>query len=126
MDTTEHMNYRQFRKISANPQALDNPKKSQKTGNSGIRKKTVSMNKTETLYAYRLQLLKLSGQIQGYYFETLKLKLGNDTWYCPDFLIERLDWGIELHETKGTFTHDDAKVKFKVAVEAFPCFIFVW
>jgi hypothetical protein len=81
------------------------------------------MNKTEQLYAYELDLLQRAGKIKLWKFEGLKLRLADRTTYSPDFVVWHLDNSIELVETKG-YWQEDAKVKFKVAREAFPCFTF--
>lgn len=56
-------------------------------------------------------------------FEGLKLRLADRTTYSPDFVVWHLDNSIELVETKG-YWQEDAKVKFKIARELFPCFRF--
>ncbi len=80
------------------------------------------MNKTEAAYAQRLELLKRAGEILDYMFEPLKLRLADNTFYTPDFLVVRTE-RLELHEVKG-FWRDDARVKWKVAAEQY--WIFAW
>ena len=76
------------------------------------------MNKWEALYADRLRLRIATGEIVRFYFESVKFRLAEGCWYCPDFLVEtRDDW--EIHEVKG-YWRDDAKVKCKVMAESFP------
>jgi hypothetical protein len=83
------------------------------------------MNKTEAAYAQHLDALKLAGEIVGYRFEAMTLRLADRTSYTPDFLVETVDGPrLEFHEVKG-FWRDDARVKFKVAAELFPMFAFV-
>lgn len=77
------------------------------------------MNKTEAAYAALLEQLKVAGQLQWYRFEGLKLRLADNTFYTPDFAVMRDDGVIECHEVKG-FWQDDAKVKIKVAADAYP------
>lgn len=84
------------------------------------------MNKTEARYADRLKLLKISGDIRDFWFERLTLKIGDDCRYTPDFMIVTDLGRIELHEVKGAFVRDDARVKLKVAAEMFPQFQFVF
>lgn len=81
------------------------------------------MNKTESLYARRLENMRAMGNIHRYEFEPLKLRLADSTFYTPDFMVVRNDL-IELHEVKG-FWRDDARVKIKVAAKQFPEFKFV-
>lgn len=81
------------------------------------------MNKTESAYAARLDVLKAAGEISDYQFEAVKLKLAKATFYTPDFVVIR-DNCIEIHEVKG-FWQDDARVKIKVAADKFPWFRFV-
>lgn len=83
------------------------------------------MNKTEAAYSDHLEYLKKCGDVIAFYFEAIKFRLAEKTWYTPDFMVIRADSGfIEFHEVKG-FWRDDARVKFKVAVEMFPLFLWV-
>ena len=77
------------------------------------------MNKLEAAYAARLEGLKLAGEIADYRFECLKLRLADNTFYTPDFMVLRADGTFEMHEVKG-FWEDDARVKIKVAAELYP------
>jgi hypothetical protein len=80
------------------------------------------MNKTEARYATRLDGLIACGGVHSHVFEGLKFRLADKTWYTPDFLVVLTDGRMELHEVKGGFIRDDAKVKYKVAREMFPMF----
>lgn len=82
-----------------------------------------SMGKLEEEYAKLLELRKMAGEILGYRFEAIKLKLAPNTFYTPDFVVTFED-RIELHETKG-FWEEDARCKIKVAAALFPEFLFV-
>ncbi len=78
------------------------------------------MNKTEC--AYEQEVLKPAlhaGKIVWYLFESVKLKLANNTFYTPDFIVMNADRTIEMHEVKG-FWMDDARVKIKVAANHYP------
>jgi hypothetical protein len=77
------------------------------------------MNGLETKYAEHLKSLKRENHILEYWFEGIKFKLADKTYYTPDFLILRPDMVLEVHEVKG-FWLDDARVKIKVAAEKFP------
>lgn len=82
------------------------------------------MNKTEARYATMLKYRMLAGEIAHYAFEPIKLRLAKNTYYEPDFLVMTKDGYIEFHEVKG-FWRDDARVKIKVAAQAFPFFKFI-
>ncbi len=84
-----------------------------------------SLNRLEADYASRLELKRLAGEIASYRFESVKLRLADRTWYAPDFLVIGTDGILEFHEVKGGHFEDDARVKIKVAAEAFPEFRFV-
>lgn len=88
-------------------------------GNRGAFHKPGQMNKTEAAYAARLESLKLAGEIADYRFECLKLRLADNTFYAPDFMVLRPDGAFEIHEVKGHW-EDDARVKIKVAAELYP------
>lgn len=81
------------------------------------------MNKTESAYAYFLELRAKAGEIKRYSFEPLKFRLADKTFYTPDFMVVR-DNQIEMHEVKG-YWEDDARVKIKVVAELFPEFQFI-
>lgn len=87
------------------------------------RLKTGEMNKTEQLYASVLETRRIAGEIELYKFEAVKFRLADNTFYTPDFMVMLKSGEIELHEVKGGFIMDDAKVKIKVAAEMYP-FIF--
>ena len=81
------------------------------------------MNKTEARYAERLEVLKAAGDVLGWHFEGVTLRLAKRTTYTPDFMVVKPDC-IEIHEVKG-FWRDDARVKWKTAAEMFPWFRFL-
>ena len=83
------------------------------------RLKTGEMNKTEAAYAKLLEEMKYAGEVAWYRFEGVKLRLADNTFYSPDFAVMRSDGQMEMHEVKGMWT-DDARVKIKVAADAYP------
>lgn len=84
------------------------------------------MNKTEARYAERLRMMECAGEIEGFEFEAVKLKLANLTTYTPDFVVYGKDGVLEFHEVKAAtrkgriLIEDDAAVKIKVAADKFP------
>ena len=94
------------------------------------RKPKGGMNKTEQAYADLLEGRKLAGEILGWRYEPYKLRLADNTYYTPDFMLQLPSGEIQLHETKackadGTLlAEDDAMVKIKVAAELYPEFQF--
>lgn len=83
-----------------------------------------TMNGTESAYAVILEAKRRAGHIQAYAYEAITLKLAPRTTYTPDFLVLSADGYVELHEVKGGFHRDDARVKLKVAATLFPWFAF--
>lgn len=84
-----------------------------------------TMNKLEARYAAFLALQKRGNLLADYWFEAFKLRLANKTWYTPDFLVQRPDGTLEIHETKG-FMQEDANVKLKITADLywqFPVFL---
>ena len=56
--------------------------------------------------------------------QSLKLQVGaGSCWYLPDFWIPHTGTLIEV---KGAFVYEDARVKFRAAALAYPCFKWVW
>lgn len=88
------------------------------------RLKTGQMNRTETAYADVLERQKQSGEVLFYKFEGLKLRLADNTFLTPDFVVMLATGEIVFKEVKG-FMHDDANVKLKVAADIYPFRIFV-
>ncbi len=78
-----------------------------------------AMNKTERLYAERLDARRHHGEILWHRFEGVKLRLADNTFYSPDFAAMAADGVLEMHEVKG-FWQDDARVKIKVAAAQYP------
>ena len=83
------------------------------------RLKTGARNKTEAAYERFLQEQLVVGLISWYRFEGIKLRLADNTFYTPDFAVMQANGQMELHEVKG-FWQDDARVKIKVAADAYP------
>lgn len=97
----------------------------------------LGMNKGEIEYSKHLALKVASNQIQDFKFEPFKLRLADNTFYTPDFVVVTAD-GFEIHEVKGGkykkrtdgsversyWCEEDAKIKVKVAAETFWWFKF--
>jgi hypothetical protein len=83
------------------------------------RLKAGTLNKTEQAYEAMLRDAKTLGDIQWYRFEGLKLRLADNTFYTPDFVVMDANGWIECHEVKGWWT-DDARVKIKIAADQYP------
>lgn len=95
-------------------------------------------NKTEAAYESHLDVLHRAGEIDGFKFEGIKLKLADNTHFTPDFIVYAADGVVELHDTKGTtkklraggfkeavpWIEEDAKLKLKLAAELFPFRVF--
>lgn len=91
---------------------------------SRARHQAGQMNGLEKRYAQYLEVRRITGEIQRYMFEPLKIKLANATFYNPDFYVVMADGSIEIHETKGHW-EDDSRVKIKIAARMFPEIKFV-
>jgi hypothetical protein len=77
------------------------------------------MNKLEADYAAELELLRRAGDVAWYAYEAIRLRLADNTFYVPDFLVMLSSGELQVHEVKGHW-EDDARVKIKVAAEKFP------
>lgn len=82
------------------------------------------MNGTEGAFASVLEMQKETGEIISYKFESVKLRLADNTYYTPDFMVIGKDGYVIFYEVKG-FWRDDARVKIKVASEMYPEFEFI-
>lgn len=83
------------------------------------RLKTGAMNKTESAYSQYLETLRHAGEIVWFKFEGVKLRLADNTFYTPDFVVMGANGLIEMHEVKG-FWLDDARAKIKIAADMYP------
>lgn len=83
------------------------------------------MNKTEFEWSAMLEARKLAGEIAYYSFEPIKVRMADNTFYTPDFMVMLTSGELELHEVKGAFVMDDARLKFKLVAEHFPARL-VW
>lgn len=83
------------------------------------RLKAGQMNRLESEYAEHLEAEKHAGRVAWYCFEAFKLRLADNTFYTPDFIVMLASGQLESHEVKG-FWQDDARVKIKVAAEKYP------
>lgn len=88
-------------------------------GGAKGRHKKGAMGSLEKWYAAHLDMLKASGNIIDYWFEGVKFRLADKTFYSPDFLVMMANCELEVHECKG-YMLDDANVKIKVAAEMYP------
>ncbi len=77
------------------------------------------MNRTERDYAALLAVRRAAGEVAWFAFEPLKLRLADNTFYTPDFIVMLANGLLEVHEVKG-YWQDDARVKIKVAAKTFP------
>jgi len=78
-----------------------------------------TMNKSEARYADYLEELRSQRLVLWFRFEGIKLRLGDNTFYTPDFAVLPASGVLELHEVKG-YWEDDARVKIKVAAGMYP------
>jgi hypothetical protein len=84
------------------------------------------MNHTEKRYAKFLKEQLDAGQIRWALFEPWKLRLADNTWYTPDFIVIDKNSRVEAHEVKAEWSsgktgwREDARVKIKCAAEMHP------
>ena len=85
------------------------------------------LNKTEAEYLLILTALLQAGEIDHIFgHEDIKFRVGEERcWYSVDFAVLRNGY-LELHEVKGGFVRDDARVKFQAAKKQYPQFVWIW
>lgn len=104
-------------------------KPAKKTGQQKLqalgRMKTGVMNKTEERFAKFLDAQKMTGAVQWWKFEAIKLILAPNTSITFDFALLPEDGVLTLIDVKGSkaIVTDDFKAKAKVAADMFP-FVF--
>ena len=85
-----------------------NRRKNNRFGGYAKPKKRGEMNKTEASYAAHLDRLIETGQIIGYWYESVTLVLGNDCSIVPDFMVQQNDGKILFVDTKA-YREESAK-----------------
>jgi len=75
-----------------------------------------AMNQLERRYAERL---KADPEIWVFFFQALKFRMADNTWYTPDFVVILKTGVMEVHETKG-YWEEDARVKWKTVADMYP------
>ena len=80
------------------------------------------MNKTEQAYAQLLEAQKHDGKIIDWKFHVLRVRLADNTFYEPDFLVMTAGRELQIHETKGSFTTQAGQTKIKLCAEVLPWF----
>src|SRR5687768_5760895 len=90
------------------------------TARAPVRDLFAGMNGTEKKRAIELEALRRDGRIAGWWYERLTLKLASDLRVTLDFLIQENDGALRLEDTKGGFCREDARIKYRMAVEQFP------
>lgn len=91
-------------------------------------------SKIEEQYAAILDGRKRAGEISAWRYEPMTLVIvdGNVAdrsrcRYTPDFLVEHGDGDApELVEVKGARCMEAARIRFKLAVQQWPCFRWTW
>lgn len=73
------------------------------------------MNKLESSFAAYLEAEKQAGRILEWRFESVRVKLANNTTLLPDFYVLTAGHFEEFYEVKGAHVWDDSLVKLKVA-----------
>lgn len=92
------------------------------------------LNTGETRYLHILEDRLARHEIEAIYPQPFRIKLTDDCSYTPDFMVVEADFTLAFIEVKDEWIvkgkkqvhwEEDAKVKYKVAREKYPCFKFV-
>lgn len=86
------------------------------------------MNRTEAEYHHMLKRMMQAGEYTWVSdHEAFKVRIGEKRcWYTVDFAALHKSGVLELHEVKGAFVYDDARVKFQAAKMIYHAFKWVW
>ncbi len=82
------------------------------------------MNGTEKEYSLRLEAMRQRGEVLGWLFHPIRVRLADATYYEVDFLVLHADMRIAIHEVKGGHTTDKGQIKIKLCAEVLPWFVF--
>lgn len=81
------------------------------------------MNKTEAEYIRLLEMKQQAGEIKSIHYNKLKFHVGGKRcWYSPDVLVVKSDGRMEIHEVKGDWVYEDARVKYNACAEKYDMF----
>lgn len=93
-------------------------------------KKDRGMNRNEASYDRYLRDRFAAGEIAVAFYEAVKFRFADSTYYTPDFMVIFPDGLTEFHECKGFkrkpsgepgyWSEEDAKLKIKIAAEMYP------
>lgn len=89
-------------------------------------------SKTEARYAARLDALVLRKEIVRWSYEPITLTIGAELGgrgarYTPDFAVwEPGSSVLQLHEVKGAYVREAARVRFLAAAQQYHCFRWFW
>lgn len=86
-----------------------------------FKKKRGGMNQTESRFKKILEERYPKALIL---YEHIKLKLGPECWYCPDFVVFQFKCPVMFFEVKGKFKFEDSIIKLKTAAHTYPNFRF--
>lgn len=92
-----------------------------------MKSETPYKSNLERSYALWLDSKVSRGEIRGWTYEALKLRIGpvgENAWYTPDFLVTANSGALEIHETKG-YRERAGVVRFKAAAQIHSGFKFV-
>lgn len=81
-----------------------------------VEPKRPSMTRPEREMMAVLEMRKRMGEVESYWYECVKLKVGaHKCWYTCDYFVRRTDGEFEFIEVKGPRITDDARVKYMAA-----------
>lgn len=94
-------------------------------GRAQKRRDPGEMTKTEKRYSEVLEGMRLSGEIQEWFFEPITLRLAKRTGWNPDFMVIHINGDVIFIEVKPSGwemipNQDMSNVKAKVAAEMYP------
>jgi hypothetical protein len=77
------------------------------------------INGLETRFAQYLEEKKQEGAIIWWAYEPIRLHLGKNSTYTPDFLVMAKDLELQVFESKGKWI-EPGRTKIKIAAEMYP------
>lgn len=77
------------------------------------------MNKLEERFSLYLEDKKQLGELIWWAYEPIRLRLGKDSTYTPDFFVMTKDLELQVYESKGRWI-EPGRTKIKVAAGMYP------
>lgn len=61
-----------------------------------------------------------SGFVRDWWYEQMKFRIGHNSWYTPDFVVQDANDELVIYEVKGPHEREDSRIKYKSLAANYP------